>query len=1282
MKKILGLDLGVSSIGWALIDEEENKILGMGSRIIPLTTDDKDEFTKGNAISKNQKRTTKRTQRKGYDRYQLRRQNLISILKQNDMLPDVDLIKLNKLELWKMRSDAVNKQLSHKEIGRVLLHLNQKRGYKSSRSEANLDKKDTEYVAAVKSRYEKLKELGKTIGQKFYEELVNDEHYRIKEQVFPREAYEEEFNIILKNQQNYYPETLTDDLIRKIRDEIIYYQRRLKSQKSLVSVCEFEGFWTTIKINELEKELFIGPKVAPKSSPLFQVGKIWEMINNISLKKKTGEQIEISLGKKEKIFEYMDTHEKLSYAELLKILELKKDEVYGNKQLANGLQGNKVKVDMMNCFDELTQYENLFKLEIEIEEKGEEGYLIDKESGEIINSKQRKIVLPNVEEQPYYKLWHTVYSISDKEECKNALIKNFKIPENVALKLASIDFTKQGFGNKSHRAIRKILPFLMEGDVYSDACSYAGYNHSNSLTKQENYERKLLDKLKPIEKNSLRQPVVEKILNQMVNIVNTIIGRYGKPEEIRIELARELKQSKEERNNIYNIINANETINKEISNRLTELGIAITRKNIDKYKFIFPIRTVINKEGKVDSPKLKNAVVFNQCIYCGQSFSLGEALLGNEFDVDHIIPQSLLYDNSNLNKVLVHRRCNSSKLDKTAFYYIRSQGNDKLNEYLDRLHIWYQKGILTYGKLERLKVSHEDYLERKRKKKTNKGDINLWENFIDRQLRQTQYISRKAREILQSICYNVWATSGSVTSELRHIWGWDEVLMNIQLPKYRELGLTETIEINNDGSVDKKEIIKDWSKRDDHRHHAIDALTIACTKQGYIQRFNRLNSSKVRNDIMKEIESAKYNFDKRKNLLENYILSVKPFTTKEVEKEAEKILVSFKPGKKVASIGKRKIKKNGKKTIAQTGIIIPRGSLSEESVYGKIKTIEKEKPVKYLFENPELIFKPYIKNLVDERLNLFNNDVKKAAASLKKEPIFLDKDKTKILEYGTCYKEEIVIKYPLGAGQGMLFDGKENEEKALRVLSYVIDKTVKEKIKNRLYDKDGNYVKTKEAFKDLENNPVWYNEELKIPIKTVRCFTGLSAVEPVKRNESGKEIGFVKPGNNHHLAIYLDEQGNKQLSICSFWHAVERKKYGIPIIIKNPVEVIDKILSDEDKYPESFLEKLPNSKWIYVESFQQNEMFILGMNDEMYEEVASNNDYKSISNYLYRVQKIFYNGKQMEIFFRHHLETQLNDDNNSRASKRFYQVQSLVSLELLNPHKIKLNHLGEIVSAT
>lgn len=186
-KKILGLDLGVGSIGWSLIVEAENKysILDMGSRIIPLTSDDKEEFITGNAISKNQKRTVKRTQRKGYYRYQLRRHKLSEILKSHGMMPDEHLIQLSSLDLYKLRENALKEKISLRELGRILYHLNQKRGYKSSRSDANLDKKDTEYVAEVKNRHTYIKEQGISIGQYFYRELKKNKYYKIKQQVFP-----------------------------------------------------------------------------------------------------------------------------------------------------------------------------------------------------------------------------------------------------------------------------------------------------------------------------------------------------------------------------------------------------------------------------------------------------------------------------------------------------------------------------------------------------------------------------------------------------------------------------------------------------------------------------------------------------------------------------------------------------------------------------------------------------------------------------------------------------------------------------------------------------------------------------------------------------------------------------------------------------------------------------------------------------------------------------------------------------------------------------------------
>src|SRR6185437_9221790 len=163
-KKILGLDLGTNSIGWALIEVDENnkpiRIIAMGSRIIPLNSDDRDQFQKGQAISKNQDKTKTRTQRKGYDRKQLKKSNLKKLLKDLNIFPTPDLLNLHSLELWKLRNVATdkNENISAEQLGRKFYMLNQKRGYKSSRSEANQDKKDTEYVAEVKGRNAKRKD--------------------------------------------------------------------------------------------------------------------------------------------------------------------------------------------------------------------------------------------------------------------------------------------------------------------------------------------------------------------------------------------------------------------------------------------------------------------------------------------------------------------------------------------------------------------------------------------------------------------------------------------------------------------------------------------------------------------------------------------------------------------------------------------------------------------------------------------------------------------------------------------------------------------------------------------------------------------------------------------------------------------------------------------------------------------------------------------------------------------------------------------------------------------
>lgn len=1259
-KKILGLDLGVTSIGWSLISENgdnSNSIIDMGSRIIPLTTDDKDEFTSGNAISKNQKRTAKRTQRKGYNRYQLRRFTLTTLLHTNDMMPDERLIKISSLELYGLRDKALKEKISIQELGRVFYHLNQKRGYKSSRSDANLDKKDTKYVADVKSRHQLIKDLNLTIGEYFCKKLQGNKYYKIKQQVFPREAYIEEFDAICKVQQQYHPAILTKELIDEIRNDIIYFQRKLKSQKGLVSICEFEG---QLVKDETGKEFLAGPRVAPRTSPLFQLCKVWETINNITLKIKNPEgsrykwsDYTLTLEQKQQVANNLNTNAKLTYADLLKILGLKKENVYANKQLQKDLQGNITYTSIAA----IVNNEKIFRFNVKINPLENKAILVDKKTGEILEEREKLVVDKNIEQEPLYQLWHTIYSIKEFDECKAALIKRFEFDETDAEKLAQIDFNKQAFGEKSNKAIRKILPYLMQGYDYSKSCSFAGYNHSNSLTKEEQEKIVTADKIELLAKNSLRQPVVEKILNQMINLVNKLIEKYGKPDEIRVELARELKQSKDERNDADKQNLLNKKLNDEISRRLAEYKLPATKRNIQKYKFLFPAK----------DKKWNEAQVANQCIYCGETFDLSEALSGDNFDVDHIVPKSLLFDDSQTNKVLVHRKCNTDKTNTTAYDYIAQKGDAALTTYIERVDSWFKLGIVSYTKMQRLKVSYIEYTERKKLKRETESDKKLWESFIDRQLRETAYIARKARQLLKKVCNNVHATEGTVTATLRSLWGWDDVLMNLQIPKYKKLGLTQIKEWTSDHGKRKhqKEEIKDWSKRDDHRHHAIDALVVACTKQGYIQRMNTLSASDVKDEMKKEVEDAKNTYNERLSLLEQYLTNKRPFTTQQVQTAAAQILISFKPGKRVASISKLKAKgKNETK-----GVITPRGPLSEEFVYGKIRTqgkdLKKDElikyPLKYLFENPGIIFKPYIKNLVEERIATHNGDIKKALTSLKKEPIYLDNEKTRVLEYGTCYKEEFVIKYPI-------------ESITAKDIDYIVDAKVKQILKLRLQDFDN---KEKEAFKDLENNPVWYNSTKQIPIKTVRLFTNLKAVESVKKDAYGKDIGFVKPGNNHHIAIYTDTDGKKQEHICTFWHAVERKKYGIPVIISNPKQVWDKVLNEKENYPQSFLDKLPSDGWQLQLSMQQSEMFILGMKKEDAEKALGNTDKKTLSEHLYLVWSVSENN----YWFRHHLETknsELKTMKDGKENKRFYLFKSIGAFEKEIPVKVFVNNIGEI----
>jgi len=218
MKKVLGLDLGSSSIGWAIasFSDNESKIINMGSRIVPLTVDDSNQFSKGQAITKNSDRTARRTVRKGYDRRQLRKGNLFKELICHGMSP-VDIVR--PIELWALRSKSVSEQISLNELGRVLVHLNQKRGYRSGKEDFT-DSTKSKYVQSLNANFKELLDRNLTIGQHHYQELLKDGSYRVKDRVYPRLAYIQEFDKIILCQKQFYPDVLSEAFVKTLKDEI------------------------------------------------------------------------------------------------------------------------------------------------------------------------------------------------------------------------------------------------------------------------------------------------------------------------------------------------------------------------------------------------------------------------------------------------------------------------------------------------------------------------------------------------------------------------------------------------------------------------------------------------------------------------------------------------------------------------------------------------------------------------------------------------------------------------------------------------------------------------------------------------------------------------------------------------------------------------------------------------------------------------------------------------------------------------------------------------------
>lgn len=1285
MRKILGLDLGTTSIGWAFVNEAENaseqsSIIRLGVRLISLEnftqSNGKDikmkkeeAFSKGIGISTRAARRSARTARVNGRRYKQRREELKRLMREAGWISSDTYLcedgKKTTYETLALRARAVNEEISLAELARVLLAINKKRGYKSNRKLKASDEGDAiDGMNIARQLYEeqitpgqyvnRLYELGKkyvpqfypsdlreefrriwnkqcqyheemddslferlqgreekatwaifgealglvgikregkrdeqkrenyrwraeavekeidgerlaivlsrinadiaassgylgsisdrskelffkhmTVGQYLYDIISKDRHKSLKRRVFYREDYMDEFERIWETQAKYHPGEMAQSLKKVIRNNCIFFQRDLKSQKHLLDFCTFERE----EVEQVRKDGSVcrfvkGQKVCPKSSPLFQEFRLLQMLNNLEIINRSDfSKRLVTESERQILYAELSLRDKMKKSEILKLLKLSPKSFDLNYDELKGDVTRASIFKRINATLPLTGHEELddkIKVELRLhavrsiyQMMGFENRILDFNSS---------LEGHELEKQPYYRLWHLLYS-SDGKNLNEHIAKICGFKDEEYAKMISKATFEDGYANLSAKALRRILPYMQKGQKYDEACLNAGYNRSeHSLTKEENDKRTLLDHLPAYRSGALRNPVVDKVLAQVTNVVNNIIDVYGRPDEIRVEMAREMKKSAKERKSAADKIKENTDNTERIKKLLAEdFGIANPSRNDI-------IRWRLYEELEPNGFKT---------LYSG-TYINRDQVFSRDFDIEHIIPQARLFDDSFANKTLEKVSVNSKKGAMTAYDYMAETCSpEALDQYEKKINTLLRDGAIS-------KTKHDHLLMRM---------ADIPEDFIQRDLRETQYICRAASLMLEQVVRSVVVTTGTITDYLRQKWQLVDVMKELNMPLYDKLGMVRT-DINRDQQPVRR--IDGWSKRSDNRHHAMDALTVAFTKRSFIQYLNTLNANYEKIRKVHPLEAP---------------LPLEQFRAEALE-HLSKVLISARVSQKVGTLHTNKA--DGRRELT------PRGKLHAETYYRRIT----------YGGNPMFVTRKEI-----------GPDVK------------IDK---------------------------------------------VIDKGVRDILKARLSEYGGD---PKKAFVNLEENPIWLNKEAGIRLKKVTMQSGKDS-NPLclhdKRDKNGRFMtdadgkripnDFVATDGNHHIAFFRDAKGKLHEHIVSFFEAVVRKRNGL--------DVIDTTYNNENGW--QFLFSLQRGEYVVFpdDDFAPHE---LDLTDEV--------NFAEVSPHLFTVQKL----SSKDYWFRHHLDPTTNEEK-PLENVTWKRIRNITSL--MNIVKVRLDSLGSIVSYT
>lgn len=731
----LGLDVGIKSVGWCVLECDENgepiQINALNSRIFDAAEQPKTGASLAEP-RRNARGLRRRIRRKSFRLERIRKlfiENGIELFETHE-----DLICLKdeykNLDVVKLRSDALDKKLTEAEFARVLYSLARHRGFKSNKREGAKDSDEGKLLGSIRKSEEEMRESGmRTRGEQLYKKyLMEGKPVHNKggdySMCVSRDILVKEIELLFEKQKEFGNNFATDENKEKYLD-IFLSQRNFDEGPGKGS--QYTGSHDVKKC-----EIYRDEDVAAKGTYTSEWATIYQRINNLSIIC-GGDRRRLSNEERQIAVELAKKVEKVTYKAFRKAIKLDDDYRFSALNYSEKKKSDKKKNEGESKSDVVEINDVVDSLACE--DKGD--FITAKNSNKIV-----KALNDNLKSD--IELIDEIAEICTKYKSENLFrsaiaeskIIGGRLDEETIEKLSKIDM--KGYGHLSLHVLREILPYLEEGMVYSDAMQKAGHNHS-----EHNFEKQKLLGTKEVYDaiGGVTSPVVKRALSQTVKVIDAVIRQYGSPYAINIELARDMSMTKDERDKLKKENDARAAKNEAIRENIAKLNAMPNSTNVLKYK--------LYEEQD------------HKCAYSMETLDINHLFEDGYYEIDHIIPYSRSFDDSFNNKVLVLKRENQNKQNSTPVEYFERIGRD----YDEVLAFW--KAV--YQKRNRKKL---EFLQ---KKEINESE---WKN---RALNDTRYASRMLANLIKDYLLfdekskdkygRVETVKGAITSYLRRFWG-------------------------------------------------------------------------------------------------------------------------------------------------------------------------------------------------------------------------------------------------------------------------------------------------------------------------------------------------------------------------------------------------------------------------------------------------------------------------------------------------------------------------------